>query len=163
MKYRLETLSEKKLVGLNATMSISENSTFLLWHRFMLRRKEITNNVCNEFISMQIYDDSYFMAFNPNAKFEKWATVEVCDFDSIPEGMKTFVLPSGLYAVFAYKVSEWKGSNIFSDIFEKWLPQSEYCLDNRPHFEILGDKYKNDSDDSEEDIWIPVKLKVVAM
>jgi len=39
------------------------------------------------------------------------------------------------------------------------LPNSDYELDNRPHFEILGKKYKNNSADSEEEIWIPVKLK----
>jgi AraC family transcriptional regulator len=32
-------------------------------------------------------------------------------------------------------------------------------LDNRPHFEILGEKYKQGSPDSEEEIWIPVKEK----
>jgi AraC family transcriptional regulator len=37
--------------------------------------------------------------------------------------------------------------------------RSEYVLDHRTHFEILGDKYINDHPDSEEEIWIPVKLK----
>jgi AraC family transcriptional regulator len=32
-------------------------------------------------------------------------------------------------------------------------------LDNRPHFEILGEKYKQGSTDAEEEIWIPVSLK----
>jgi AraC family transcriptional regulator len=40
------------------------------------------------------------------------------------------------------------------------LPLSkEYELDDRPHFEILGDKYKNNDPNSEEEIWIPIKLK----
>ena len=47
----------------------------------------------------------------------------------------------------------------FQYIFTNWLPNSEYELDNRPHFEILGDKYINGSADSEEEIWIPVKYK----
>jgi AraC family transcriptional regulator len=34
-----------------------------------------------------------------------------------------------------------------------------YFLDDRPHFEILGDKYKNGDPDSEEEIWIPIKQK----
>jgi len=32
-------------------------------------------------------------------------------------------------------------------------------LDNRPHFEVLGEKYKNGDPESEEEIWIPVKEK----
>jgi hypothetical protein len=33
-------------------------------------------------------------------------------------------------------------------------------LDNRPHFEILGEKYKNADPDSEEDVYIPVKQNI---
>jgi len=32
-------------------------------------------------------------------------------------------------------------------------------LDDRPHFEVLGDKYKNADPDSEEEIWIPIRTK----
>jgi AraC family transcriptional regulator len=39
------------------------------------------------------------------------------------------------------------------------LPASEYVVDNRPHFEILGAQYKNNEPDSEEEIWIPIQLK----
>ena len=39
------------------------------------------------------------------------------------------------------------------------MPASEYILDKRPHFEILGEKYKNDDPASEEEVWIPVRLK----
>lgn len=49
--------------------------------------------------------------------------------------------------------------SIFQYIFGTWLPASGYYLDNRPHFEILGHKYKNNDPDSEEEIWIPVKPK----
>jgi AraC family transcriptional regulator len=45
----------------------------------------------------------------------------------------------------------------FTYIFTRWLPASGYQLDNRPHFEILGDKYKNNDPESEEEIWIPVR------
>jgi AraC family transcriptional regulator len=40
-----------------------------------------------------------------------------------------------------------------------WLPSSDYVLDNRPHFEILGEKYKINDPESEEKIWIPVRKK----
>jgi AraC family transcriptional regulator len=51
------------------------------------------------------------------------------------------------------------GQKIFQYIFETWLPNSGYLLDNRPHFEILGAKYKNEDPDSEEELWIPIKHK----
>jgi AraC family transcriptional regulator len=67
-----------------------------------------------------------------------------------------FSIPGGLYAVFDYKGSS-TDSSIFQYIFETWLPNSDYELDNRPHFEVLGDKYKNNDPASEEEIWIPIK------
>jgi AraC family transcriptional regulator len=46
---------------------------------------------------------------------------------------------------------------VFLSIYS--VPASNYDLDDRPHFEILGDKYKNGDPNSEEDIWIPIKPK----
>jgi hypothetical protein len=31
-------------------------------------------------------------------------------------------------------------------------------LDDRPHFEVLGSKYRNNDPESEEETWIPTKL-----
>jgi AraC family transcriptional regulator len=56
------------------------------------RIKEVKNRVTEDKISMQIYDASYFAHFNPENEFEKWATVEVEDFNRIPNGMKAFTL-----------------------------------------------------------------------
>jgi AraC family transcriptional regulator len=71
--------------------------------------------------------------------------------------MQSFLLPGGLYAVFHYKGLPSEGAKTFQYIFGTWLPGSEYALDNRPHFEVLGERYNNNSPDSEEEIWIPVK------
>jgi len=159
MEYRIETIGKKKLIGKRMKMSISKNKTGELWHSFMSKRKEIKNKIGSELYSMQIYDPLYFINFDPNTEFEKWATVEAADFDSVPDEMETFTLTGGLYAVFIYKGAASAGIKAFQYIFGTWLPNSEYTLDNRPHFEILGEKYKNEDPDSEEEIWIPVKLK----
>jgi AraC family transcriptional regulator len=156
---RIETLSEKKLVGLRLTMSFAENTTADLWRSFMPRRKEIMNHVGNELYSMQPFAPQFFSHFNPNNLFEKWAAIEVTYFDKVPDGMETFVLKSGLYAVFFYKGNARDAAKTFQYILRDWLPHSSYVLDDRPHFEILGDKYKNDSPDSEEEIWIPIRPK----
>jgi len=151
-----QTLAAKKLIGIRIEMSISNNLTGKLWKSFMLKRKEIVNPISSELISMQVYKPSYFVNFNPQNEFEKWATAEVSDFNEIPLGMESFCLESGLYAVFNYKGLS-SDSSIFQHIFTTWLPKSKYVLDNRPHFEILGEKYKNNDPNSEEEIWIPIK------
>lgn len=137
-------------------MSFADNKTGQLWQRFMPKRNEIRNNLTIDLISLQIYLPGF--DFSPNTQFEKWAAIEVSDFEHVPDGMESFLLPEGLYAVFHYKGSS-MDTRIFQYIFGEWLPKSGYQLDNRPHFEVLGEKYKNASPDSEEEIWIPVKLK----
>jgi AraC family transcriptional regulator len=160
MTPRIETLSEKKLIGKRLQMSLANNKTKELWQSFMPRRKEIQNNIGTDLYSMQVYTPLHFNTFDPNNLFEKWATIEVTDFDTVLDEMETFTLPSGLYAVFFYKGSN-TDTQIFQYIFGTWLPNSEYVLDNRPHFEILGEKYKNNDPNSEEEIWIPIKEKTV--
>lgn len=73
-------------------------------------------------------------------------------------GTHSFVLPGGLYTIFDYKGLN-TDTRIFICIFKEWLPNSNYVLDGRPHFEILGKKYKNNDPESEEKIWIPIKPK----
>ena len=153
---RIETLKEKKLIGKRLKMSLANDRTLELWRSFMPERAKIQNKLSTELISMRVYHQPLQM--DVHQEFDKWAAVEVSDFSSIPDGMENFVLDEGLYAVFNYK-----GLNtdirMFVYIFTEWLPASNYLLDNRPHFEILGDKYKNNDPESEEEIWIPIQLK----
>lgn len=156
---RIEILTEKKLVGKCLEMTFAENKTAELWKGFMPRRNEIKNRLNNDFISMQVYDASFdFNNFNPHKTFTKCAAVEVTDFDKLPEEMETFTLREGLYAVFAYTGLN-TDTTIFEYIYGTWISNSNYALDNRPHFERLGAKYKNGDPNSEEEIWIPIKMK----
>jgi AraC family transcriptional regulator len=158
MTPRIETLSEQKLIGLRLTMSLTEHKMGELWRSFMPRRKDILNNRRDALISMSVYEPTYFADFNPSNEFEKWAAVEVTDFDMVPSDLETFKLAGGLYAVFDYKGLS-TDNRIFNFIFGVWLPNSDYDLDDRPHFEVLGDRYKNNDPTSEEEIWIPIRLK----
>ena len=156
---RIETLSAKKLIGMRLTMSLSVNKTGELWQSFMPRRKEIQNGIGTDLYSMKLYDSLYFTDFNPGNEFDKMAAVEVSGVGYVPDDMKSLVLPGGLYAVFMYHGSSNEAAQTFQFILGQWLPQSDYTLDDRPHFEKLGEKYKNADPDSEEEIWIPIKLK----
>ncbi|WP_064197626.1 MULTISPECIES: GyrI-like domain-containing protein [Emticicia] len=157
----LRNLEQKKLIGKKLEMSYVNNRTGELWRSFMPRRKEITNNIGSELYSMQIYNSFFdFQNFNPNDNFTKWAAVEVTDFEQIPENMESYTLKGGLYAVFTHKGSSLDFQRTFQYIFGVWLPNSDYQIDNREHFELLGENYKNESPDSEEEVWIPIKLKV---
>lgn len=140
-------------------MSLAANHTAALWRSFMLQRKDIVNAIGPDLFSLQIYPESYFTDFNPATAFEKWAAIEVADFSAVPDGMESLYLPGGLYAVFLHKGPASAGPQTFQFIFDTWLPQSNFVLANRPHFELLGPAYKNEDPDSEEEIWIPVEPK----
>ena len=153
-------LNQRKLIGRRLKMTLADDQTIKLWQSFMPARKQIENSVTNDLYSMQVYPRSFdFTVVNPHTEFDKWAAVEVADFDIVPDEMETFVLKGGLYAVFNYRGLS-TDPRIFRYIFETWLPDSkEYTLDHRPHFELLGEKYKNNDPGSEEEIWIPIRLK----
>ncbi len=159
MKPRIETIKEKKLVGKRMPMSYSEYRIGELWSSFMPRKKEIVQGISSDLISMVVYSPTHFINFKPSNVFDRWATVEVANFDQLPEGMETFILSSGLYAVFHFIGSSESISSFYQHIFTVWLPNSVYVLDDRPHFEVLGEKYKNNDPNSEEEIWIPIKAK----
>ena len=123
----------------------------------MPRRKEIQNVIGSEVYNIQINPDDF--DFNPSTPFVKWAAVAVTSFDYIPDEMETLEIEEGLYAVFNYKGGQSNATAFFNSIYTEWLPNSGYQLDSRPQFEILGEKYKNNSPESEEEIWIPIKLR----
>jgi AraC family transcriptional regulator len=158
MEPRMTIPPEKKFMGMRLPMSISSNRTYELWKSFMPERKEIRNNIGTDLYSIEIYSPGYFDDFNPDAIFEKWAAIEVKSFDRIPLRMETITSPAGLYAVFVHRGPASEGLKMYNYIFNSWLPNSDFMVDNRPHFAIMGEKYKNDDPNSEEEIWIPVRL-----
>ena len=159
MTPRIEIINEKKLVGKRMSMSYANYRIGELWGSFMPRRKEITNHLTNDLISLVVYSPTHFENFNPTNEFERWATLEVESFNNVPADLETYILSGGLYAVFNYTGLSTGISNFYQNIFTSWLPNSNYVLDNRPHFEVLGEKYKNNDPSSEEEIWIPIKAK----
>lgn len=158
MEPRIELLPKLKLVGVKTKMSFVNNKTRELWQRFMPRRDEIKNAASADLYSVEIYPDTaFFKNFNPHRDFEKWAAVKVEDFISIPSEMNTLEVTDGLYAVFHYKGKPSEAQATYQYIHGNWIPNSPYQLDNRPHFALMGEKYKGEHPESEEELWIPVK------
>jgi AraC family transcriptional regulator len=155
---KLELFPEINLIGNRITMSLQNNKTADLWKNFMPLLKEIPDLKKKELYSVQNYPAGYFENFNPAAAFEKWAAVEIENAAPVPNKLEGLSISAGLYAIFHYRGSS-TDSSIFQYIFTEWLPSSGYVLDSRPHFEILGEKYRNADPGSEEDIYIPVKSK----
>lgn len=145
-----------KFIGKNRSFTYADYRAFELWSSFMPRRKEIQNTMGSELYNIQINPKDF--DFKPTTPFVKWAAIAVSSFDYIPDDMELLEIEEGLYAVFNYKGVQSDVASFFNSIYTKWLPSSGYQLDSRAQFEILGEKYKNNSPESEEEIWIPIKL-----
>lgn len=159
MNPTIKTFQTTKFIGKNLSFTYADYRAFELWSSFMPRRREIQNAIGLELYNIQVNPENF--DFQPNTPFTKWAAVAVTDFDTIPKGMEILQIPEGLYAVFQYKGDQSSAASFFNSIYTEWLPSSDYELDNRPQFEILGAKYKNNDPNSEEEIWIPVKMKSI--
>ena len=154
---QLVLMTGKKLIGKRLKMSLSNDRTYELWHNFMPRRAEIRKKKNSDLICMQIYNPTLdFNDFSPETEFEKWAAIEVSDFDAVPEGMETYTTKAGLYFSTIFKGTPQEFSELYKYIITKWLPEKKFKLDQREHFQILGEKYKNNDPNSEEEVFIPL-------
>lgn len=141
-------------------MSLIDNKTRKVWHNFMANKRAIKNSVGIELYSIQIYDNpNYHEIFEPQKEFTKWAAIEVETHEKIPIGFEPLTIEEGLYAVFLHEGPSSKFPETAQFIFNKWLPKSDYLVDDRPHFELLGANYKNNDPKSEEEVWIPIKRR----
>jgi AraC family transcriptional regulator len=158
MEPKIVIFKETKLVGRKINMSLANNKTVELWRSFSPRLKEIKNSINSDLYSVEIYPDTtFFEKFDPTMEFEKWAAIEVSDFDKIPDEMGQLIIPDGQYAVFHYQGKPSEAQETFHFIYGTWLPNSEYEMDDRPYFALMGEKYKGETSDSEEEFWIPIK------
>ena len=144
-------------MGIRQQMSLVENLTAQLWRSFMPRRHEVKNRGTNEYISMQVYSATGGQLFSPTTVFEKWAAVEVLNHDSVPDGMESYSLRGGQYAVFVHNGPASAAPKTMQHIFGTWLPDSAYELDDREHFEILPEGYDPLDPHAREEVWIPIR------
>lgn len=156
---KIVTLKAKKLIGHSIEMCLMDNKTLELFSGFMPKKRTIKNVLSDAVFEVMIYNKDHFKSFSPKNTFTKWASVEVSHFETTPTTMKPLKIKAGLYLQFKYIGLPQGFGELMRYILTDWLPKSKYQLDNRPHFNVLGKKYVKKAPDSEEDVFIPVKLK----
>jgi len=72
----------------------------------------------------------------------------------VPEGMSSWEIPGGLYAVVLCTLNTIAPA--FSQVYDVWLPNSEYERIDGPEFELYGPDYEPGNNDSPMYIYIPV-------
>jgi AraC family transcriptional regulator len=154
---RIETISSKTLAGMHLPMSFNNNRTAELWKNFIPRFRDIPVKVCDDLYSVEVYPAGFFKRFDADSAFQKWAGVEVPANAELQEGLEQLIIPSGEYAVFLHHGPAAEAARTYHYIYEKWFPNSGYIVDERPHFAVMGPKYKPASEGSEEEIFIPLR------
>lgn len=159
MEYKIVKTNKILIVGLSATANFLNTNqiTGQLARQFMSRVGEVKHRKDNFKLSLHKYSNFNISEFNPNQTFKKWIGVEVDNLQSVPEQMETLTIDAGKYLVINFEGTITAFVNFWQDIHFNWLPNSEFEIDNRPHFERLGPDYNPNQAINKEEIWIPIK------
>lgn len=106
--------------------------------------------------------EDYSEAFCPDPlSFFYMAGVEVDQDTPLPEGMERKMVPKASYAIFTVNGHNANGEigEAFQYIYSTWLPNSEYCIDERAlfDFEYYDERWDCQFDKAQMDIYIPVR------
>jgi len=159
MKPKIIELEKKKLIGISVKTSLAQNNIPQLWNTFMPRIDEIVNKIDSGCYEIHPFDSEFKMEnFTEDMEFEKWAAVEVDNFNNIPDGLKALTIEGGKYAIFEHKGTMSNIQFSFDYVYGTWLPNSEYKLDQRADFEVYGKQYYGpENPESITELWIPIK------
>lgn len=159
MKHNIVTVKDVYAIGMKMSVNFQTMHIEMakLARAFMPRRHEIINRIGTHAFSIQDYKQQHFKTITPESLFDKWVAVEVTDLNTVPKGMESLTLKGGDYLVIDYKGTVADFPKIWQFVLKEWLPNSEYVIDDRPHFEKLPETYNPQNQINEETVWIPVK------
>jgi AraC family transcriptional regulator len=156
-----KSIPEMKIVGCRgkfiSVLSPDKNNMEVipaLWQKFMPNLHKIKNakstvnlGVCYEVPKNELTrsDECMYMA-----------ATEVTSFEDVPEGMETFTIPAGEYAVFTHKGPLEDFEKTMGFIYGSWLPTSGKKIRHAPDLEWYDQRFKLNEADSEIDVYIPV-------
>jgi len=160
---QIKEIQERKLVGFSKPTTLLTNAkhTQILFQSLMPQRNSIAQAVKGAYYSLQVYSKNIdFRTFNPQTEYTKWAAIQVNAYTLAHKNLEQMTIPAGMYAVFQFKGSPQTFPQLMQYIHGIWLPNSKYRLNNTPHFELLDDRYSTKNAENEEEVWIPITLKI---
>ena len=108
------------------------------------------------------YMNCYGLSDNMNMDtetFDYTIGMERESYTEVPEGFEEVKLPANKYAVYTFK-GKIAGDNVsrfIGDIHMKWMPEEKLEYAAEYSFEYYDERWQDDSDDSELDIYVPIK------
>jgi predicted transcriptional regulator YdeE/DNA-binding transcriptional MerR regulator len=138
------------VVGMKYRGKNENNEIPQLWQAFGPRMGEVQHKVAPEvaYGVCSTFDEQ-------SGEFDYVAGFEVDSTAGIPEGMVSFEVPGGKYAIFTCTLPTI--GEAYKYAFETWLPQSGHRRADRPDFELYDEKFEPSVLDSEMFIYIPIE------
>ncbi|QDU73860.1 Right origin-binding protein [Bremerella volcania] len=95
--------------------------------------------------------------FDPEGNFAYLTGVEVTEDPQIPADFQRLTVPPQRYAVFSQKSHIAGIRNVFSAIWNQWLPQSAYQAAEAPTIERYGQEFNPSTGLGGYQIWLPIR------
>ena len=155
MEPEIVTRSEMKVIGIARQYQEENLDLETLWSAFRPNVSQITNRVGSD--ALGIYEE-YHESVN-NVGFTYICAVEVTDFNDVPEGMITRIIPEHLYAVFQHEGPISFLPETLKYIWGSWLPKSNYEYVEKPDFELYAPGIQPEDPDKILFLHIPITRK----
>jgi AraC family transcriptional regulator len=138
------------VVGLKYRGKNENNEIPQLWQQLDPRAKEIKDMVGPPV--------AYGISANVDhatGEFDYVAGFEVSSAETVPEGMVSFEVPGGKYAVFTTTLP--KIGETFHNAYHTWLPQAGCAPAGGPELELYDERFDPRDPSSTFDLYIPIK------
>lgn len=143
---------ETKVIGVSNSYQEEDLDIETLWSAFRPYVSQITNRVGTD--AFGIYEE--YSETETGVGFTYICSIEVSDFDSVPKGMISRIIPEQMYVVFRHEGSLAFLPETLRYIWGSWLPKSKYQYTETPDFELYASKAPETSEKILF-LYIPVK------
>ena len=128
-----------------------------LWDKFTHRAGEVSNRLGKAMYGI-IYGRPETERSHPH-ELQYIAAVAVSRADKIPEGMVSWTIPAGTFAVFLHRGPIQNIGDTCYEIYRVWLPQSPWQHSEIADVEVYDERFDCESEKSEMEYWISVTPK----
>lgn len=157
MQPKFVEIQAQKAVGLGGVFAPGDSVAIgALWDRFIPRMKEIANpsNSVAYGICMPGHPDIPVAGAD---KFVYVAALPVSEYGTKAADLVNCEISAGRYAVFTHKGPISQICHTVNYIWGTWLPTASVERREAPDFELYDQRFQPASEDSEFDIYIPIK------
>jgi AraC family transcriptional regulator len=155
MEPEIVTRSEVKVIGIARQYQEEDLDIETLWSAFRPNVSQIKNRVGSD--AFGIYEA--YNEIENSVGFSYICSVKVSDFDNVPEGMISRIIPEHLYAVFRHNGPMSSLPETLKYIWGSWLPKSNYEYVEKPDFELYAPGTQSEDPDKILFLHIPVSRK----